>query len=56
MKVTYFPGCTLKNKARDLDEYARKSAEALGITLEEPGLCFSKYSRGNRLLSYSASL
>ena len=36
MKVTYFPGCTLKNKARDLDEYARKSAEALGITLEEP--------------------
>ena len=35
MKVTYFPGCTLKNKARDLDEYARKSAEALGITLED---------------------
>ncbi len=36
MKVTYFPGCTLKNKARDLDEYARKSAKALGVTLEEP--------------------
>ena len=36
MKVTYFPGCTLKNKARDLDEYARKSAEVLGITFEEP--------------------
>lgn len=36
MKVTYFPGCTLKNKARDLDEYAKKSAEALGVTLEEP--------------------
>ncbi|MBR2848245.1 MAG: CoB--CoM heterodisulfide reductase iron-sulfur subunit B family protein [Clostridia bacterium] len=36
MKVTYFPGCTLKNKARDLDEYGRKSAEVLGITLEEP--------------------
>lgn len=36
MKVTYFPGCTLKNKAKDLDEYARKSAEALGVTLEEP--------------------
>ena len=35
MKVSYFPGCTLKNKARDLDEYARRSAEALGITLEE---------------------
>ncbi len=35
MKVSYFPGCTLKNKARDLDAYARKSAEVLGITLEE---------------------
>ena len=35
MKVSYFPGCTLKNKAKDLDLYARKSAEVLGITLEE---------------------
>ena len=35
MKVSYFPGCTLKNKAKDLDEYARRSAEALGVTLEE---------------------
>ena len=35
MKVSYFPGCTLKNKAKELDAYARKSAEALGITLVE---------------------
>lgn len=35
MKLTYFPGCTLKNKAVILDKYARKSAEALGVTLEE---------------------
>ncbi|MBR3849151.1 MAG: CoB--CoM heterodisulfide reductase iron-sulfur subunit B family protein [Oscillospiraceae bacterium] len=35
MKVAYFPGCTLKNKAKELDLYARKSAEALGVTLEE---------------------
>ena len=35
MKVSYFPGCTLKNKAKDLDEYAYRSAEALGVTLEE---------------------
>lgn len=35
MIFSYFPGCTLKNKAKDLDEYARKSAEALGVTLEE---------------------
>lgn len=35
MKLSYFPGCTLKNKAKDLDLYARKSAEVLGVTLEE---------------------
>lgn len=35
MKVSYFPGCTLKTKAKDLDVYARRSAEALGVTLEE---------------------
>ena len=35
MKVSYFPGCTLKNKAKDLDLYAYKSCEALGVTLEE---------------------
>ncbi len=32
---SYFPGCTLRNKALDLDRYARASAEALGFTLEE---------------------
>ena len=32
---SYFPGCTLKNKAKDLDSYARASAEALGFTLQE---------------------
>ena len=35
MKVSYFPGCTLKNKAQDLDRYARESALALGVELEE---------------------
>ena len=35
MTYSYFPGCTLKNKAVDLDVYARKSAEVLGFTLEE---------------------
>ena len=35
MKVSYFPGCTLKNKAKDLDMYAYKCAEAMGVTLEE---------------------
>lgn len=35
MIYSYFPGCTLKNKAVDLDIYARKSAQALGFSLEE---------------------
>ncbi len=35
MKASYFPGCTLKNKAKDLDLYARKCASVLGVTLEE---------------------
>lgn len=35
MKYSYYPGCTLKSKATELDIYARLSAEALGIELEE---------------------
>ena len=29
MTYSYYPGCTLKTKAKDLDKYARLSAEAL---------------------------
>ena len=35
MKFSYYPGCTLKTKAKQLDEYARKSAQALSVSLEE---------------------
>ncbi len=35
MKYSYYPGCTLRNKAKDLDEYARSCAEVLGFQLEE---------------------
>ena len=35
VKYSYYPGCTLKNKAKDLDAYARASAKALGFELEE---------------------
>ncbi len=35
MKICYYPGCTLKTKAKELDKYARLSAEALGVTMEE---------------------
>ncbi len=35
MKYSYYPGCTLRTKAKDLDVYARASAAALGIELIE---------------------
>ena len=35
MIYSYYPGCTLRNKAKDLDTYARACAEKLGFTLEE---------------------
>ncbi|MBQ1847516.1 MAG: CoB--CoM heterodisulfide reductase iron-sulfur subunit B family protein [Clostridia bacterium] len=35
MEFCYFPGCTLKNKAKDLDRYARLCAEILGVKLTE---------------------
>ena len=35
MKYSYYPGCTLKTKAVELDAYARASARALGFELEE---------------------
>lgn len=35
MIINYFPGCTLKTQAKDLDKYARLSAEKLGVKLQE---------------------
>ncbi len=35
MKVSYYPGCTLKTKAKNLEEAAVASMAALGIELEE---------------------
>lgn len=35
MKYSYYPGCTLKTTAKDLDLYAKASAKALGFELEE---------------------
>ena len=35
MKYCYYPGCTLRTTAKDLDAYARASAKALGFELEE---------------------
>ena len=35
MRYSYYPGCTLKTRAKELDRYARLSAAALGVELEE---------------------
>lgn len=34
-KFSYYPGCTLRTKAKDLDTYARRCAEILGVEMEE---------------------
>jgi len=36
MAYKYYPGCTLRTKAKELDGYARKSMEALGVEASEP--------------------
>ena len=35
MKFSYFPGCTLKTKGKQLDTYGRRAAKALGFELRE---------------------
>jgi heterodisulfide reductase subunit B len=35
MKISYYPGCTLKTKAKNLEKSALASLEALGIEFEE---------------------
>ena len=35
MTFSYFPGCTLKTKGKQLDAYGRRAAKALGFELRE---------------------
>lgn len=35
MKISYYPGCTLKSKAKNLDQAARASLEVLGVDVVE---------------------
>lgn len=35
MTYSYYPGCTLRTKAKDLDSYGRYAFEKLGVTLKE---------------------
>ena len=36
MTFSYFPGCTLRTKGKELDRWGRAAAEALGFSLVEP--------------------
>jgi heterodisulfide reductase subunit B len=36
MEYIYYPGCTLRTKAKKLDGFARKSLEFLGVSVSEP--------------------
>lgn len=35
MTFSYFPGCTLKTRGKELDKWGRAAAQALGFTLQE---------------------
>ena len=35
MTYSYYPGCTLRTKAKDLDAFGRFALEKLGVTLQE---------------------
>ena len=35
MTFSYFPGCTLKTQGKQLDQYGRRAAQTLGISLRE---------------------
>ena len=35
MTFSYFPGCTLKTRGKQLDIYGRRAFEALGVELQE---------------------
>ena len=35
MTYSYYPGCTLRTKAKELDAFGRFALEKLGVTLQE---------------------
>ncbi|MCB2293364.1 CoB--CoM heterodisulfide reductase iron-sulfur subunit B family protein [Clostridium algoriphilum] len=50
MKYSYFPGCTLKTKAQELEKYALDSANVLGFELQEQKewqCCGAVYPQGS---------
>lgn len=58
MVYSYFPGCTLKNKAAELDKCARASLEVFGIKLEELSewqCCGGTYTMSNDDIAHRLS-
>ena len=51
MKISYYPGCTLKTKAKDLDRYARASAGVLGVEMEAAALYMNAARAGKKALA-----
>ena len=53
MIYSYYPGCTLRNKAKDLDTYARACAEKLGFATvnmdNQVGWC--EYGKGEEMVA-----
>ena len=41
MKVSYYPGCTLKNNAKNFEDSAVSSLTRLGVEIEELDMLFS---------------
>ena len=59
MKYCYYPGCTLKNYAKDFDEYARKICQKFDIELQEIDewqCCGGLYTNDNDVAKKLASV
>ena len=41
MKFSYYPGCTLKTKAQELEKYGLDSAKALGVRTKRVAMLWS---------------
>ena len=44
MTYSYYPGCTLRTKAKDLDAFGRYALEKLGVTLNIQFIPTSAYA------------
>ena len=50
MKISYYPGCTLRTKAKELDVTARLCAKVLGVEMESAALYCNAARAGKKAL------